>query len=161
MTSKKTSKPKKKAAPKAAVVVAPAPVLTTADAVYDNFKKILEIYVSGYSLRAAIESVLPGVSVAAARAAIHANEYMRPLWLAANEARAVGFVESAGDVAMVLQASDPKAAGDLFLKLASKVDPKRWGDKATIEHTGADGGPIESTVTLTPGEAYKRAMGRE
>ena len=31
-------------------------------------------------------------------------------------------------------------------KLASKLNPKKWGDKITNEHTGPDGGPIE-TIT--------------
>jgi hypothetical protein len=45
--------------------------------------------------------------------------------------------------------------------MLSKMLPKIYGDKLTNEHTGANGGPIEtkSTVTLTPDEAYKRMLG--
>lgn len=35
------------------------------------------------------------------------------------------------------------------LKLLAKWDPKRYGDKITQEHTGANGGPIQSEVSWT------------
>ena len=41
------------------------------------------------------------------------------------------------------------------LKLLAKWDPKRYGDKVTQEHVGADGGPIKSSVEVVfvePGE---------
>lgn len=31
---------------------------------------------------------------------------------------------------------------------ASKLAPKRYGDKVTTEHTGPDGGPVQSSVTV-------------
>ena len=34
------------------------------------------------------------------------------------------------------------------LKLLAKWDPKRYGDKITAEHTGADGGAIQSELTV-------------
>jgi hypothetical protein len=34
--------------------------------------------------------------------------------------------------------------------LLSKLAPKKYGDKITQEHTGADGGPIQTTFVLTP-----------
>ncbi len=38
--------------------------------------------------------------------------------------------------------------------LMGKMKPKKYGDKITNEHTGADGGPIQTQdVTLTPKEA--------
>lgn len=36
------------------------------------------------------------------------------------------------------------------LKLLSKWDPKRYGDKITQEVSGPDGKPIESTIKITP-----------
>lgn len=43
---------------------------------------------------------------------------------------------------------------------ASKLAPKKYGDKVQQELTGADGGPIktESNVTLSAEEAYKRLL---
>ena len=35
------------------------------------------------------------------------------------------------------------------LKLLAKWDPKRYGDKVTQEHTGADGGAIQTAHTVT------------
>lgn len=32
---------------------------------------------------------------------------------------------------------------------ASKLAPKKYGDKTTTEHTGADGGPIAASVVVT------------
>lgn len=41
--------------------------------------------------------------------------------------------------------------------------PKLWRDKMDLEHTGKDGGPIQSkvdaTVGLTPAEVYKQILG--
>lgn len=44
--------------------------------------------------------------------------------------------------------------------VAAKLKPKKYGDKVTQEHTGVDGGPIESNlnVTMTPQEAYMRMI---
>jgi hypothetical protein len=42
--------------------------------------------------------------------------------------------------------------------LASKLLPKKYGDKITQEHTGANGGPIATTITLTPEDAYKKML---
>lgn len=41
-----------------------------------------------------------------------------------------------------------KSRAEQRLKLLAKWDPKRYGDKITQEHTGADGGPIETRGTL-------------
>jgi hypothetical protein len=35
--------------------------------------------------------------------------------------------------------------------LMSKMDPKRYGDKLTQEHTGADGGPVQFTTIYENG----------
>jgi hypothetical protein len=34
--------------------------------------------------------------------------------------------------------------------MLAKMLPKKYGDKITQEHTGADGGPIQTTFVLTP-----------
>lgn len=48
-------------------------------------------------------------------------------------------------------------AAALWLK---NRDPERWREKVDLEHTGKNGGPIESNVTLTPADAYKAMLGR-
>ncbi|MNT50547.1 hypothetical protein D3C72_1874720 [compost metagenome] len=45
------------------------------------------------------------------------------------------------------------------LKLLAKWNPKRYGDRMTQEHVGANDGPIQHDVTVTPGEAYERLLG--
>ncbi len=40
---------------------------------------------------------------------------------------------------------------DTRLKLLAKWDPKRYGERVAMEHTGADGGPIQ-TQTIDPGK---------
>ena len=49
------------------------------------------------------------------------------------------------------------------LKLLAKWDPKRYGDKITQEHTGANGGAIEmkADVTLSPDDAYMKLIGKK
>ena len=44
---------------------------------------------------------------------------------------------------------------------ASKLAPKRYGERIAQEITGADGGPVktEATVTIAPDEAYMRLLG--
>lgn len=46
-----------------------------------------------------------------------------------------------------------KSRAEQRLKLLAKWDPKRYGDKITQEHTGADGGPIQSQATIKVTEA--------
>ncbi|ALN79499.1 hypothetical protein [Lysobacter antibioticus] len=45
-------------------------------------------------------------------------------------------------------------------ELAARKRPDLFGKMVKMEHTGADGGPMkhESTVTLDPGEAYRRLL---
>lgn len=50
--------------------------------------------------------------------------------------------ESSGDV------QRDKLIIDTDLKLLAKWDPKRYGEKVTQEHVGADGGPIQSKTTV-------------
>lgn len=52
--------------------------------------------------------------------------------------------------------------------LASKMAPKKYGDKVTQEHTGPDGGPVEVeqkveqniNLTVSAEEAYLRMIGK-
>lgn len=55
-----------------------------------------------------------------------------------------------GDRANTEWISRSKLRIETRLKLLAKWDPKRYGDKVTNEHTGADGGPVKiQNVTRT------------
>ena len=53
-----------------------------------------------------------------------------------------------GDRANTEWISRSKLRVETRLKLLAKWDPKRYGDKITQEHVGADGGGIDMNVTL-------------
>lgn len=38
---------------------------------------------------------------------------------------------------------------------ASKMKPKKYGDRITQEHTGLGGGPIQNTWVVNPVKAYR------
>jgi hypothetical protein len=42
--------------------------------------------------------------------------------------------------------------------LASKLKPKKYGEKITNEHSGIDGKPIEVDMSLSPSEAYLKFL---
>lgn len=42
--------------------------------------------------------------------------------------------------------------------LMSKMAPKRYGDKQQLEHTGKDGGPIETNATIDPSKLSSAAL---
>lgn len=167
MTAKKKPTPKKPpaavAAPAATAIVDPV-VLPLKDRVYDAFDEILAAYAGGWSLEYAVAmstlSLDPGANALTVRNIINANKEMRSRWVSVRDARADSFFEKAAMQAEKLERDDPGKAGDLYLKLAAKQAPKVYGEKATVELTGADGGPLESVVKLSPADAYRRAMGK-
>jgi hypothetical protein len=130
--------------------------------VWDSFDELLAAYAGGWSLDYAVEMHLADgedrPTTLAVRQVINSHRELRKRWAAVNEARAAHHFEKAAEMAEKLEREDPKAAGDLHLKLAAKTAPAMYGDKATLALTGADGGPVESVVKLDPAEAYRRAM---
>lgn len=40
--------------------------------------------------------------------------------------------------------------------LLSRLNPSKYGDRVTTEHTGPGGGPVQQEITLSPAEAYRR-----
>ena len=44
--------------------------------------------------------------------------------------------------------------------VAARMKPKSWGDKQAVEHTGKDGGPIQTTTGLTDEQLERIAAGR-
>lgn len=177
MTAAKKTTTKKPAAPKKVAAASPRPIkakvatvakvvvplkLAAIDVIIPVFDDILCDYVAGCSLEASVRSRCNGLSVFAARSAINGNPELRKRWLAVKEQRATWMIERAGDVALSMSYStlQREGAAKLLIQLAGKTDPKNWGDKSTVQLTGADGGDIKTTVTLSPGDAYRKMLGK-
>lgn len=121
---------------------------------------LLDMYAGGQSI-AEITPVLFGelLTVAQVRACLWRDAAMSA---ELKEAKLL-LAQSAFD-SVVLAATkcqnvgDYGKAGELWLKVAAKADPKTFGDKQTIAHTGAEGGPVEITPTMPADEAYKAML---
>ena len=61
---------------------------------------------------------------------------------AENDTKIVGDGDGVREVANAEWISRSKLRVETRLKLLAKWDPKRYGEKITQEHTGADGGPL-------------------
>lgn len=157
MTARKKTPPKKTQPAKE-----PAPVvLSLTDQVRLAFDELRSAFAGGWSLEYAVAMHMPeGTNPLKVRAAIAQDKLMRVEWAAIRDARAEHFFERAAMQAEKLEREDPGKAGDLYLKLAAKQAPKLYGDKAQLEVSGPDGGPLESVVKLDPALAYRRAMGK-
>lgn len=124
-----------------------------------HVEAILAMYVEGMSFRSAVEQLRLPVTGAQARNAIMLHHEER--WREAVQARAHELIERNGEHAIAAAASGDstglKAASEINFKLAGLYDPARFGEKRTVELTGSGGGAIktETTVTLSPDEAYK------
>jgi len=158
---KVTVKPRIGSPAKAAAPAAPAePPPPIIDTVRKHANEIMARWAAGESLEKIGQSLEHKVSAMQIRLAIRNDEQLHERWAAVREHRAHYLIEAAADDARYAAASgEYKAAADIRMKLAAKLAPELYGEKATIAHTGADGGPIQSTVTLTPDEAYKRMLG--
>lgn len=112
--------------------------------------KVIELIEAGSSENAACEKV--GINRATFRsAALKAragDEYARGLTALAN-AQAEALEKTIDDMrAGVIDAQMARVEIDARKWFASKFLPKQYGDKITQEHTGADGGPIQSQTTV-------------
>jgi len=165
MTAPKKPAPSKKSAPKkSAPAVVPEPEVpekTLKERVLEHFDELRSAFAGGWSLEYAVAMHMgPAESHLAVREVIYGDKHMYASWRSIKDARADHFFERAAMQAEKLEREDPGKAGDMYLKLAAKQSPKLYGDKAQIELTGADGGPVESVVKLDPAEAYRRALGK-
>lgn len=126
---------------------------------------LIDLYVDGFSFRRAVEQL--GIPVTAAQARSALMHHWPERWADAVAARAHELIERNGEHAISAaatgDASGLKAASEINFKLAAMYDPTRFGEKRTVELTGAGGGAIktETMVTLSPDEAYKRMLGGE
>lgn len=129
-------------------------------AVLDRLDEILELYSSGHSF----EQIVPLLKMTESSHFVRhvVCTYAHKEYARAAKDRAHALVEKAVDVARqsiaIGDAAGYRVAVDTFLKVASKMAPEEYGDKARIEHTGADGGPMQAEVTLTAAEAYERLI---
>ena len=158
MTARKKTKPKPAAPVKNE---APPVVVPMVDQVRAVFDELRSAYAGGWSLDYAVAMAMgPAACPLKVRGAINGDKVMRAAWLALRDARADTFFEKAAMQAEKLEREDPGKAGDLYMKLAAKTAPKLYGDRAQLEISGPDGGPIESVVKLSAEDAYKAMLGR-
>jgi len=132
------------------------------DALLERSDEILELYMAGYSFEMAMQAIRFDESPHYARYNLwlHAKEK----YMAATKARSHQLIEKAVDVGrMAISLGDAggmRVAVDTFLKVAGKINPDEFGDKARIEHTGKDGGAIETKadLSLSPSDAYLKMV---
>ena len=179
--SKAKAAPAKKTAPakKSASTKKPAPVaepvvdevssvakgsddeeMSIGDVVYKNFDSIVERYARGETL-SEIGAELPEKRLSALQIqrAIEYDKEMSASWRAIADFRARWYMDRAAELAgLAAKAGDLKEAAALFMKLAEKFSPKIFGQKATVEVTGLNGGPIEQKVSLDPMAEYRRMV---
>ncbi len=139
----------------------PAPEKTRSEVVRENIDAILALWSQGMSVRAAVKKLELPIESNDVHSVVWTSEELIGKWRAVSEYRAQALIEAAADNAQLCAASgDFKAAGELQLKLAAKTAPRLYGDKATVEHVGPHGGPIQSvTGVMSPEEAYRRMLG--
>ena len=91
--------------------------------------------------------------------AMHSNEAFRGVIARGREAQQEAEIEKTVAIA---DAATPETVNVAKLRIwarqwrAAKLAPKKYGEKVTQEHTGADGGPIEVAPPLCPSEVAAR-----
>jgi len=129
-----------------------ADVLAVADEVFDR-------YVWGESFQAIADTLPFKVAGWKLRQILMESEETRETYANANILRSHNLIDAALDygrqAAAIGDAAGLKAAIDTNLKIAAKLNAA-YNDKATVEHTGANGGPIK-LLALTDEELLKIA----
>jgi hypothetical protein len=131
-------------------------------AVLERQDEIFELYMCGHSFEVAVQML--GMTESPNYVRLKLWEHAHDQYLMATKARAHNLVEKAVDVASLStrlgDAAGMRVAVDTYLKVASKISPEDYGDKTKIEHTGKDGGPIETKadLTLSPADAYEKMV---
>lgn len=130
------------------------------DAVLERRDEIFELYMAGHGFKTIVEMLGIHESPNYVRFTLRAEAHKE--YLEAHTARAHSLVEEAVDTARLGRALGDAAglrvAADTFLKVAGKLAPTQYGDKAQIELSGKDGGPIEANMSVSPAEAYERLI---
>lgn len=131
-------------------------------AIRENFHQILQRHATGESLQEIAESIDGIESGVQIRRWITLDPEMSADFNAVIEIRAHWMVEEAGRLAGLAAKSGDvsglKCSIDAYLKIASKIAPKLYGDKSTLEVVGAGGGPVKHTVEMSPEDAYKAML---
>lgn len=134
--------------------------LSTVDRVRLHINEILVGIAEGKTLTEIGEAMNPPIGPFSLRSALYSDEEAHRRYKVVLEHKAHGLIELAAEQADKLaKASMAKEAADVALKVAAKLAPHLYGDKQTVALTGADGGPVKSTVTMTPADAYKAMLG--
>ena len=133
-----------------------ADVLAVADEVFDR-------YVWGESFQAIADTLPFKVAGWKLRQILMESEETREVYANSNILRSHNLIEAALDygrqAAAIGDAAGLKAAIDTNLKIAAKLNAA-YNDKATVEHTGKNGGAIEimADLSLTAEQAYERLI---
>ena len=109
--------------------------------------EMLELYMAGYGFRSIVDSLGINESPNFVRLVLSSDPSTRREYIEAHISRAHTLVEEAVDTARMGKALGDAAglrvAADTMLKVASKIAPTQYGDKASLELTGKDGGPVK------------------
>lgn len=121
----------------------------------EKVAKVIELIESGESERAACEQA--GIARSTFRTTAlrvgSGDQYARGLTALAHS-QAEALEKTIDDMrAGTIDAQMARVEIDARKWFASKFLPKQYGDKITQEHTGADGGPIQSQATIKVTEA--------
>lgn len=131
-------------------------------AVLDRRDEIFELFMCGHSFEVAVQML--GINESPNYVRLKLWEHAHDEYLMATKARAHNLVEKAVDVATMStklgEAAGMRVAVDTYLKVAAKINSEDYGDKARVEHTGKDGGPIQTKgdLTLSPADAYEKMV---
>lgn len=163
MTAKaKKPSPKKPAAPAAAPVVAKTDYgnLPIGDQVRAQFAFILACFAMGHTMGDIGAELTPPLVATQLRIAIANDTEMSKRWAECRDHRAHHFVELAAGQLQVtgLLGMSAKEKAEVAMKLAEKTAPLLYGAKSTLALTGGDGGPVATTITMSPSEAYQAML---
>jgi hypothetical protein len=134
----------------------PEPGDTITSYVRRHLPFVVAAYAMGNTLGSIGESFDPPITGIQLRIAISNDIDMHKAFMAARDHRAHYLVEEATEAALGIGIKKDKA--ETLLKVAEKTAPHLYGAKSTVALTGAEGGPIASTVEMTPTEAYLRMV---
>ena len=159
---KRDRPPPRKTSPANEVKLAARDALRTQ--VLEQSESILNRYIEGESFDAIAKSLPFPCTGASIHYILRFAEETAALYASALDMRADFLAEQAIDYAKkAAQCGDPsgyKVAIDTNLKMAAKLNAKRWGDTSKLELTGKDGGALEikADLSLTAEQAYERLI---
>ena len=120
----------------------------------EDFPILFERVSEGASMAAACRE--RGIDAPSVSKAIYADPKLEADYNAARAERGDHYGERVNEIgegilAGTIEPAAGRAAADCFKWTSARMSPKRWGDKIAHEHTGQDGGPIQTKTTLDVG----------